>query len=393
MIGAAIGDIAGSKYEFNNIHNEDFEILSDDTFFTDDTVMTFAVLKSLLEGERNEIKTERLMAKNMQKYGRKWPDAGYGGRFSRWLESKDPKPYDSYGNGSAMRVSPVGWFSHSLSETEKYAEISARVTHNHPEGIKGAKAVASGIFLAREGRSKEYIRNFISKKYGYDFSFTLDDIRESFTFDETCQGTVPVAFEAFFEAESFEDTLRKTVALGGDCDTTAAIACSIAEGFYPIPENLEKTAIEKLPEEFKQLLKKCDKDLGFAHSPFKKRDILDYTDYMLSNPATMRQEIRRPESEEKIVAPIYNDIFFNFINDVKKSDHMRDDYKELFAKHGIKQYEDMIIELPDASELLLDAMLTYIIEAERYVPGNVAWAAENGIIGDILQNLEKYAQI
>ena len=209
MIGAIIGDIAGSIYEFNNIKTTDFPIITDDCFFTDDTVMTFAVAEALIAGNRNEAKTEKAMVKSMKKYGKIYPDAGYGERFSQWLASADPKPYGSFGNGSAMRVSPVAWFFHSLEKVERFAEISAKVTHDHEEGIKGAKATAAAIFLARNGRPKDYIKRYIELKYRYDFTKTLDEIRPVYQFDETCQGTVPVALQVFFESESFEDTLAK----------------------------------------------------------------------------------------------------------------------------------------------------------------------------------------
>lgn len=396
MIGAFIGDIAGSLYEFNNTSSENFDIITDDCFFTDDTVLTFAVAKALLEGKRDETKTKQLMAKYIYKFGHKYPDAGYGGRFIEWLSQKNPgpdHPYNSLGNGSAMRVSPAGWFSHSLSETEKFAEISAAVTHSHPEGLTGAKAVAAAIFLAREGRDKSYIKKYISMKYGYDFSKTYSEYKKDFRFDVTCRGTVPVALEIFFEFDSFEEILRKTIALGGDSDTLAAISCSIAEAMYPVPEEIEKRALSKLDGNFLSILKEWDNDLSIARSPFKRRSLLDYKDYMMSNPVTMRQEIKNPNSAEKFIVPVYDDIMFNFIKDAKDSEFICEDWKNTFEKHGIRQYEDMIIELPDASEKLLKSMLTYILEAERINPGNVAWAAENGIIGDILCDLDYYSKL
>ena len=192
-----------------------------------------------MSGKRDPKKTEACMIKSMKKFGKSYPNAGYGGRFSAWLLNPDPKPYDSFGNGSAMRVSPVAWYFHSLEKVQQFAEISAKVTHDHPEGIKGASAVATAIFMARNGRDKNYIKRYIELKYHYDFSKTLDEIRPSYNFDETCQGTVPVAFEVFFEAESFEDTLKKSIAMGGDIDTCAAIARSSAYGFYPMPKELK----------------------------------------------------------------------------------------------------------------------------------------------------------
>ena len=393
MLGAIIGDIAGSVYEFNNIKSEDFPLLEDRCFFTDDSVMTIAVAEALLNGKRDEKKTEACMVKAMKKYGKAFPNAGYGGRFSGWLESKEPKPYGSYGNGSAMRVSPVAWYFHSLEKVEKFAEISARVTHDHPEGIKGAKAVAVAIFMARNGRDKDYIKRYLELKYRYDFSRTLDEIRPTYQFDETCQGTVPVALEAFFEAESFEDTIRKAISVGGDSDTVAAIAGSVAEAFYPIPKELAERAKSFLDKRLLAVLEKWDGDLSVSPSPFEKRDVLLYTDYILTNPRTERKVIKRQDTGETGTVPEYNEIMFNFIRDAVASPRIRSDYKEILARHEIKNYQDMIIEVPDANEVLLEAMLTVIVVGERVNPGNVAWAAEDGILGDILLGLRECSEL
>lgn len=387
MLGAIIGDIAGSIYEFNNIKTENFTPFEGKCFFTDDTVMTIAVAYALMSGKRDEKKTEACMIKSMKKFGKAYPNAGYGGRFSAWLQNPDPKPYDSFGNGSAMRVSPVAWYFHSLEKVQRFAEISAKVTHDHPEGIKGASAVATAIFMARNGRDKDYIKRYIELKYHYDFSKTLDEIRPHYNFDETCQGTVPVAFEVFFEADSFEDTLKKAISMGGDSDTLAAIACSIAEGFYPIPEELKVKALAVLDRRILSMLKKWDGDLSVSASPFEHRDILRYTDYLLTNPHTEKKTIQHPEINQSFVVPEYSETLFNFIRDAIGSPYFRTDYREILERHDIKQYGDMIVELPDASEVLLSAMLTLIISGERVNPGNVAWAAENGILGDIMQGL------
>lgn len=389
MIGAIIGDIAGSIYEFNNIKTTDFPIIGDNCFFTDDTVMTVAVAEALIKGGRNEAKTEKEMVKAMKKYGKIYPDAGYGSRFSKWLSDSDPKPYNSFGNGSAMRVSPVAWYFHSLEKVEKFAEISAKVTHSHEEGIKGAKATAAAIFLARNGRPKDYIKRYIELKYKYDFSKTLDEIRPDYSFDETCQGTVPVALQVFFEAESFEDTLRKAVSMGGDSDTLAAIACSIAEGFYPIPKEIRERALAKLDKPLLSMLKKWDKDLSVSSNPFEHRDIMLYTNYLLTNPHTERKTITHPETSQNYVVPEYNEIMFNFIRDAVVSEKFRNDYAQILAKHNIKSHQDMVCEVCDANEVLLEAMLTVIISGERVKPGNVAWAAEDGILGDIMFYLRK----
>jgi ADP-ribosylglycohydrolase len=224
MIGAIIGDIVGSVYEFNNIKTKEFQTLTMKNFFTDDTIMTIAVAEALMNGGSADNFID-----SMKKFGRLYPNADWGGLFRSWLFSDDRKPYDSFGNGSAMRVSPCAWFAKSLEEAERLAELSASVTHNHPEGIKGAKAVAGAIYLARTGCGKPKIKEYVEKNYGYNLNRTLDEIRPSYRFDETCQGTVPEAIIAFLESKGFEDAIRNAVSLGGDSDTLAAITGSISE--------------------------------------------------------------------------------------------------------------------------------------------------------------------
>lgn len=393
MLGAIIGDISGSKYEFNSCRNPNFEIIDKDCFFTDDTVLTFAVAEALMKGKRDPEKTKNHLIKSMRKMGKLFPNCGYGGRFSAWLKNPEPKPYNSYGNGSAMRVSPVAWFFHSLNQVEYFAGLTAEVTHNHPEGIKGAQATAAAIFLARIGRDKQYIKRYIELKYHYDFSKSLDEIKKGFHFDETCQGTVPVALEIFFESVDFEDVIKKSVLLGGDCDTIAAIACSVAEGYYPIPSDIEAKAMEKLDRRLKTILNNWNNDLSVSKSKYQKCDLLRYTDYFLSNPVTVRKEIKDPNSERTAIIPEYSETMHNFIFEASNSEYFRDDFKEILAKHDIKRYEDMIVELPDANKNLLSSFLTLILLGEKSNPGNIAWAAENGIIGDILNGLVEVREL
>ena len=242
MTGAIIGDIVGSRFEFNNRKSKSFTLFTPECSFTDDTVMTLAVAKALNEYDRIEDYGDfkKTLIKSMHEIGNKYPDCGYGGRFYHWIREKRKEPYGSYGNGSAMRVSPAGWYASSLGEAEKIAEITAEVTHDHHEGIKGAVTVAGAIYLARTGRTMEQIKNYV--RHYYTIDFTLDEIRPSYRFDETCQGSVPQALEAFFESVSFEDAIRNAVSLGGDSDTLAAIAGSVAEAFYGIPEEIRRTA-------------------------------------------------------------------------------------------------------------------------------------------------------
>jgi len=241
MLGAIIGDIVGSIYEWRNIKMKEFPLFGEKCVFTDDTVMTIAVAEGLMNGGRpNDF------INAMKRLGRMYPNAGYGGHFRSWLLKDDSDPYNSWGNGSAMRVSPVSWMFDTLEATEYTAEISASVTHNHPEGIKGAQATAAAIFLARNGKLKEEIKTYIESKYGYDLNKTLDEIRPSYKFDESCQGTVPEAITAFLESDGFEDAIRNAISLGGDSDTLAAITGSIAEAAYGVPDEIKTKALSLL---------------------------------------------------------------------------------------------------------------------------------------------------
>ena len=248
MLGAIFGDIVGSVYEINNTKRTDFPLLSKRSRPTDDSIMSLAVARALMKTwgrSDDEIKAE--LVRSMQHMGRLYPRAGYGGFFARWLKEKDPRPYNSFGNGSAMRVSSVGWLYHTLEDTLHAAELTAEVTHNHPEGIKGAQAIAAAIYLARNGKSKDEIRRFIEDNY-YKLDFTLDEIRPWYEFDVSCQGSCPQAIEAFLEGDSFEDVILKAISIGGDSDTIAAMAGGIAEAFYGIPEDTAEKAMSLLKD-------------------------------------------------------------------------------------------------------------------------------------------------
>lgn len=249
MIGAIAGDTIGSVYEFdsNNIKTTDFPLFRAGSAFTDDSIMTLAVAKALLEsrgGTDEEIKTA--VSAQMRAFGDAFPYAGYGGMFADWLYYKDMGPYNSFGNGSAMRVSAAGWVGTTMEEVLRLAELSACVTHNHPEGIKGAQATAAAIFMARKGESKDAVKNFIEDRFGYDLSATIDEIRPGYTMDETCQGTVPQAITAFLEGNGFEDVIRLAISIGGDSDTIGAIAGSIAEAAYGVPRDIRRKTEERL---------------------------------------------------------------------------------------------------------------------------------------------------
>ena len=241
MIGAIIGDIVGSRFEWHNIKSKDFDLFTGSCRPTDDSVMTVAIAKAILDCDGDFTKLEQHAVSAMQQIGRPHPRCGYGGNFRRWMYSDDPKPYGSFGNGSAMRVSACGWAGKTLEEVLGLAEKVTVTTHDHPEGVKGAQAVAASIFLARTGASKEEIGTHIRENY-YDIDFTLDAIRDAYTFDVTCQGSVPQAIEAFLESTDFEDAIRNAVSIGGDSDTIAAITGSIAGAYYGVPTVLRLQA-------------------------------------------------------------------------------------------------------------------------------------------------------
>lgn len=257
MYGAILGDIIGSPFEFDRgDKTKDFKLFSRRSHFTDDSVMTLAVCEALLKvGQDATVKEiEDTVISSMQSWGRRYPRAGYGGYFRRWLTARHPEPYNSFGNGSAMRVSAVGWLYDSLEKTRTVAKATANVTHNHPEGIKGAEATASAIFMARNGSSKEEIKKYIEKEFHYDLNRTLNEIRPDYHMDETCQKTVPEAIIAFLEATDFEDAIKNAVSLGGDTDTLGAITGSIAEAYYGIPEWLMTECRKRINKDMRVVL-------------------------------------------------------------------------------------------------------------------------------------------
>ena len=284
MLGAIVGDIVGSVYEWDNIKTKDFPLFREDCFFTDDTVMTCAVAEAIMNGGQ---KNDFIDA--MKKYGRMYPDAGYGARFNTWIQSNDCSPYNSFGNGSAMRVSPCAWImdcgffarTGTWPSSRNLARISAEVTHNHPEGVKGAMATSDAIFLCRyyfggycgdheqpinddPAECKRRIKEYIEKEYGYNLSQSLDDIRPNYHFNETCQDTVPQAIIAFLESTDFEDAIRNAISLGGDSDTLAAITGSIAEAAYGIPDWIKDKAYTYLDEPLKDVLRRWEQEVSIT---------------------------------------------------------------------------------------------------------------------------------
>jgi len=253
MIGAIAGDIIGSVYEHRQIKTKDFPLFHSRCRFTDDTVLTVAIADAILSG--------RPYIESVREFGRRYPGAGYGGSFIQWLYSDDPRPYNSWGNGSAMRVSPVGFAFSSEDDVLRHATMTAEISHNHPEGIKGAQATALAVLMARTGTGKEQIRSRIAEEFGYDMDRTVDDIRPGYAFDVSCQGTVPEAILAFLDSDSYEDAVRNAISLGGDSDTLACITGGIAEAFYgDIPKHVQEKVQEYLTPDLWQVTEAfCEK--------------------------------------------------------------------------------------------------------------------------------------
>ena len=243
MLGAIVGDIVGSVYEFDNHRSKDFPLFTERSHFTDDTILTIATADALM--------SDRDFAAKYRRYGRRYPSS-YGFRFSRWLDDESMGPYKSFGNGSAMRVSPIAWIHNKDNRVLEDAKRSAEVTHNHPEGIKGAQATAMAVFWARNGMPRNRIRRDIEDQFRYDLSMSVDELRETYEYNETCQRTVPEAIRCFYEAEDFEDAIRNAISIGGDSDTLAAITGSIAEAKWGVPVEIMRQALKSLdPELFK----------------------------------------------------------------------------------------------------------------------------------------------
>ena len=251
ILGAIAGDMIGSPYEFWNIKTTEFPLFVDRSCFTDDSVMTLAVADGLMNANDDAQPITYALVSSMRRFGRKYPDAGYGGRFLGWLEdpANSPLPYRSWGNGAGMRVSPVAWAYDNLELVEFVAAESAKVTHNHIEGIRGAQAIAACTFMARKGADNSSIRVYVRSRFGYQLDFTLDEIRDEYTFDVSCQGSVPQAIEAFLEGDGFEDAVRKAVSIGGDSDTIGAMTASIAQARYGVPDSIEAEVRRRLPED------------------------------------------------------------------------------------------------------------------------------------------------
>ncbi len=263
MLGAIIGDTAGSRFEWKNYKSKDFELLTQGCSLTDDSIMTLAVAKAILNSKEDHSDLSALAIRYMQQLGQIYPHAGYGGNFAWWLRDPNPMPYNSFGNGAAMRVSPCGFAAKSIDDAKEMARAVTNVSHNHPESIKAAEAVSSAIFMARSGSRMPEIRDYVEKNY-YRINFTLDGIRKSYAFDVSCQGSVPQAFEAFFESTGFEDAIRNAVSIGGDSDTIAAITGGIAEAYYGITAELRERELTFMDQRQRKILNAFEERYGLV---------------------------------------------------------------------------------------------------------------------------------
>lgn len=323
MLGAIIGDIVGSRFEWNNNRSKQFDFLTYKCSVTDDSIMSLAIAKALLESKADYSDLPENAVKYMQGIGRYYPDCGYGARFRDWMHSDNPKPYGSYGNGSAMRVSACGFVANSLEEVKQLSKAVTEVTHNHPEGLKGAEATAVAIYLARSGKNLLEIRDYVTKNY-YPLNFTLDGIRDSYEFNESCQDTVPQALEAFFESKNFEDAIRNAISIGGDSDTLAAITGGIAEAYYGIPTEIRKHALTFLDERLLKILvefenkypSKMEKvnavgSVGIERSTETKVQTGDRKTMMQSSVETAEKELSDsiPTNEETTSQQLFNHLF------------------------------------------------------------------------------------
>lgn len=276
MYGAIIGDIIGSRFEFDNGNkSKEFELFTSECDFTDDTVMTIAIAEGLLDvgPDADEKTVKESIIRSMKKWGKKYPYAGYGQRFIGWVLSDNSEPYGSYGNGSGMRVAAVGWLYDTIERTREIARWTAEVTHNHPEGIKGAESTASAIFMARNGASMDDIKKYVVDEFGYDLSRTLEEIRPNYHHVEDCMHTMPEAFECFLESESYEDCIRNVMYIGGDTDTLGAIAGAIAEAFWGLPVSIVKHTQDYLPKEMFMVINRFQE----AIQPKLPDDVDDYS--------------------------------------------------------------------------------------------------------------------
>lgn len=394
-IGVITGDIVGSIYEFDNHRSKDFPLFGAEVEFTDDSIMTIATMMALMNGGKFDDFVDAY-----RQLGNKYPSS-YGNRFSNWLGADKPEPYDSWGNGSAMRVSPVAWWSNDIDEVAMLAKVSAEVTHNHPEGVKGAQSIAEAIFLARTGKSKQDIKKHIETRYDYFLDFKLDDIRESYQFDESSAGTVPPAIVAFLESTDFEDAIRNAISIGGDSDTLAAITGSIAEAFYGIPDDIMGDTLKYLTDDLRAIVRNfntaitpiltvskfqtlSNTDIETLHSLNQRIQSYNgkwgerHSGKKLKSGANTLPYTEQNELIQEFVQFMYDkDLVINF--DWSKWQEGRD----WFASEDEAKYQDLDIE----TSLKL---LTVVIRNDRFNEGALVRAFEDGMLPGIINQLASH---
>lgn len=407
MLGAIIGDIVGSRFEFNNHRSKSFELFGEGCFATDDSIMTLSVAKAMMEAVKvpvssksdyNDILSD-LTVKYMQEIGRKYPDCGFGGMFYSWVFSEDPEPYNSFGNGAAMRVSPAGFAAATEQEALDLSETVTAVTHNHDEGIKGAAATTVAIYMARRGALKSEIQERIERDY-YPLDFCIDDIRQSYSFDETCQETVPQAIKCFLESNSFEDAIRTAISLGGDSDTIAAITGAIAEAYYGVPGDIKDKALTYLDKELRAIY---DDWTAFAPSDDEVFKVL--TKYIAKfevansfgewirgseDGKTEEHTIEMPRVRYSGLVRAFQNEFYRFVERHPEYKHKR--YGEVLEQHNIpwgwgsRQMHEADVSGFDAQGIF--ALITGALRAERFCDGALLAFFMDGSISRWLKRLK-----
>ncbi|MDR2604394.1 MAG: ADP-ribosylglycohydrolase family protein [Desulfovibrio sp.] len=375
MLGAIIGDIVGSRFEFNNHRSKDFDFFAEGCFVTDDSIMTLAVAKAIMEcadSRFDESLLSRNVVKTMQEIGRKYPNCGFGSMFNNWIFSDDPRPYNSFGNGAAMRVSPCGFIAETEDEAKFLSKIVTEVTHNHPEGLKGAEAVAVAVYMAKTGATKKEIRERIDNDY-YPLDFMLDGIRATYRFNETCRETVPQAIVAFLEAETFEDAVRNAVSIGGDSDTLAAVAGSIAEAYYGIHRLVEKAAMKFLDAEQRSIYAAWKKHVKSVYQPQKLKFITKY-----------KGKTTNPGMAYSFEAEFYVFLKMNDEYGLKQ-------YVDILQKNGL-EWKEASLRNADVSKLdetAVLALVTAVLRADHFSDGIFETFAREGILEKWLVRLKE----
>lgn len=408
MIGAIIGDIVGSRFEFNNHRSKDFELFDKDCSFTDDSIMSLAVCDAILKANGDYKNLSEIAIKSMQKIGRNYPDCGYGGSFLRWMFTDDPKPYNSFGNGAAMRIGGCGFAAISVHEAQRLAYEVTEISHDHPEGLKGAEAVATAVFLARSGHTMQQIRDYIESHY-YKIDFTLDEIRDTYAFNETCQNTVPQAFEAFFEAKDFEDSIRNAISIGGDSDTLAAITGAIAEAYFGVPESIRKTAIGYLDKRLIGILTSFEEKYG-APVPYNSQDEksaiqikkAQFEKELIKNLISFIEPLEEAKNRPPYKSPLFNDITYDdlapnlmhaFLNAYYAYSGSHSDLCQDYLKHCKEIDPDKkrmdSLDVTDFSLRDTVCYLTFCVRADRFCDGALYSHVKSGFVPLLLKKFKE----